>query len=404
MSPRHEARPFHILVLVDRDWTHHDTGGNGANMQAQVSRWVAWGNRVTVVTGSYPGARKVEHLGPLLTVHRAGNRATVFPRAFLTVMRGVGRDADVVLEVINGIAFLTPLWLHKPRVAMVHHVHRDLYTGEFGRAGLLLYLLLEKGPLSMFYRRTRVVTISESARDDLVRDGIPRGHVTVEYLGLDAEKYRRGERAPRPRIVFVGRLKAYKNVETLLGVVEALPGVALDIVGDGDHRPDLEREIRRRGLGDRVVMHGYVSEERKAELYGRAWVNMTASQAEGWSLAVMEAAMCATPTVAMAVGGLRESVVDGETGLLAHDEAGLAEHARRLIEDHGLLERMGDAAERRARRFTWDRPARANLDVLRRQAGFAPSAAVRRPAAPLADGRDGAQPPAEALAVDELNA
>jgi glycosyltransferase involved in cell wall biosynthesis len=114
--------------------------------------------------------------------------------------------------------------------------------------------------------------------------------------------------------------------------------------------------------------------------------------------------MCATPTVAMAVGGLRESVVDGETGLLAHDEAGLAEHARRLIEDHGLLERMGDAAERRARRFTWDRPARANLDVLRRQAGLAPSAAVRRPAAPLADGRDGAQPPAEALAVDELNA
>ena len=71
-------RPLKILVLADRDWTHHDTGGNGANIEAQVSRWVAWGNHVTVVTGSYPGAKKIEHLGPRLTVHRAGNRATVF--------------------------------------------------------------------------------------------------------------------------------------------------------------------------------------------------------------------------------------------------------------------------------------------------------------------------------------
>lgn len=361
---------MHILLLADRDWTHHDAGGNGANLEAQVSRWVKWGHRVTVIAGSYPGAKRVEHYGPRLTVHRAGNRATVFPRAILKVMRGVGRDADVVLEVINGITFLTPLWLRKPRVAMVHHVHRELYIGEFGRAGLLLYWLLEKGPISTLYRRTRVVTISNSARDDLARDGIPRENVSVEYLGLDASKYQRGATTTEPRIVFVGRLKAYKNVEALFDVVEALPGVALDVVGEGDHRSDLEREIRRRGLGGRVVMHGYVDHARKTELLGRAWVNMTASQSEGWSLAVIEAAMCATPTVAMAIGGLTESVVDGETGLLARDKAGLAPLARRLIEDDELRERMADAAERRARTFSWDRPARANLEVMSRQAGL----------------------------------
>ena len=153
---------------------------------------------MTVVAGSYPGAKPVEHFGPRLTVYRGGNRATVFPRAFLTVMRGVAKDADVVLEVINGITFLTPLWLRKPRVAMVHHVHRDLYMGEFGRLGLLLYWLLEKGPISTLYRRTRVVTISNSARDDLTRDGIPRENVSVEYLGIDASKYPAG-RAPKSR-------------------------------------------------------------------------------------------------------------------------------------------------------------------------------------------------------------
>ena len=61
-----------------------------------------------------------------------GDRASVFPRAIAAVLRGLGRDADVVLEVINGITFLTGLWLRKPRVALVNHVHRDLYIGEFG--------------------------------------------------------------------------------------------------------------------------------------------------------------------------------------------------------------------------------------------------------------------------------
>jgi glycosyltransferase involved in cell wall biosynthesis len=200
-------------------------------------------------------------------------------------------------------------------------------------------------------------------------------------------------RSSEPRIIFVGRLKAYKNVEMLFDVVEALPGVHLDVVGEGDHRPDLEREIARRGLGDRVAMHGFVDHERKVELLGRAWVNMTASQSEGWSLTVIESAMCATPTVAMGVGGLNESVVDGETGLLARDAAGLADHARRLIEDRDLHERMSDAAEQRARTFSWDRPARANLEIMRAQAGL-----PRRVPAPLAP----AQPPAPA--VDELKA
>jgi glycosyltransferase involved in cell wall biosynthesis len=369
-----DPRPLHILVLADRDWTHHDTGGNGANLHAQISRWVEWGNHVTVVAGDYPGAQRVERYGPRLIVHRMGTRSTVFPRAILAVMRGIGRDADVVLEVINGITFLTPLWLRKPRVAIVHHVHRELYLEEFPRFGLPLFWLLERLPLRLLYRRTPFLTISNSARDDLAREGIPPENVTVEYLGVDPGRFRPGTRAPEPHLIFVGRLKAYKNVETLFDVLEAVPGAILDVVGEGDHRPDLEAEIERRGLGERVRMHGYVDDETKAELYGRAWVNLTASQSEGWSLTVMEAALCRTPSVALAVGGLAESVVDGETGFLAADLPQMVDRVRRLIDQPELRERLGAAAEQRARGFSWERSARAFLEVLRRVAGRAPSA------------------------------
>jgi glycosyltransferase involved in cell wall biosynthesis len=370
--------PLHILVLADRDWTHPQTGGNGTNIHGHVSRWVEWGNRVTVVAGHYPGAKGVERYGPNLVVHRAGNRATVFPRALWAVLRGIGRDADVVLEVINGITFLTPLWLRRPRVAMVHHVHRDLFVGEFGpMLGRLIYWFAEAVPLRLFYRHTPFTTISDAARNDLVEIGIPREHVRVEYLGIDADKLGLGARAAEPRLLFVGRLKAYKRIELLFDVLEAIPTAVLDIAGHGDHQPALEAEIERRGLDGRVEMHGYVDDEGRAELYGRAWVNLTASASEGWSLTVMEAALCGTPSAALAVGGLPESIVDGVTGVLAKDADELARKTRELVEDPHLRERMGEAAERRARNYTWERVAAANLELLRREAGFEPE--VPRP-------------------------
>jgi hypothetical protein len=103
-------RPLHILILSDRDWTHPQGGGTGTNLFGQVSRWIAWGHRVSVIACSYPGAAPLERLGPL-TLHRVGGRSTVFPRAIVRQWRGLVPDADVVLEVVNGITFLTPLWL-----------------------------------------------------------------------------------------------------------------------------------------------------------------------------------------------------------------------------------------------------------------------------------------------------
>jgi hypothetical protein len=94
------------------------------------------GHRVTVVAGSYPGAERLQHPAPGLELHHVGTRLTVFPRAALLVKRGAIRDVDVALEVINGIAFLTPLWrLGVPRVALVFHVHRDMYVEELGPRG-----------------------------------------------------------------------------------------------------------------------------------------------------------------------------------------------------------------------------------------------------------------------------
>ena len=362
---------MHILLLTDRDWTHPQGGGTGANLFGQVSRWVAWGHRVTVIAGDYPGAKKVEQLAPNLEIHRMGTRLTVFPRAaWATLRRGIGRDADVVLEVVNGIAFFSPLWRWQkaPTVALVHHVHQDHYVTELGLQGRIAALFLERLPLRLLYRQTPVLTISHAALEEIVELGVPRDHVHVAYLGVDDAPYPPGGRSDEPRLLFLGRLKKYKRIEFVLDVLEAIPAATLDIAGDGDHREALVAEIAERGLTDRVTLHGHVSEGDKYRLYGEAWVNLTASSAEGWCLTVMEAAAAGTPSAALRVGGLEESIVDEQTGLLADSPEELAQRVAALAADPQRRDELGAEAQARARGFTWDNTARQNLDVLERAA------------------------------------
>ncbi len=358
-------RPLHILVLSDRDWTHPQGGGTGTNLFGQVSRWIAWGHRVTVVASSYPGAAPVERHGPL-TLMRVGGRSTVFPRVVWRGLRGKLPEADVVVEVINGITFLTPLWLRRPRLALVHHVHRDHYVAEMGSKGRLAAYLLETAPLRYLYRGSRFLTISESSARDIAAHGIPREQIQVSYIGVEAEAFEPDpeRRAEEPTLLYLGRLKRYKRIELLLDALEATPDAVLDVAGEGDHREELEREIEARGLADRVRMHGHVSEERKRELLRRSWVNLTASSAEGWCLTVMEAASSGTPSAALAVGGLPESIADGRTGVLADDPAELTRQVRRLASDREEVERLGRAARERALEFTWDRSAAESLSVI----------------------------------------
>jgi glycosyltransferase involved in cell wall biosynthesis len=354
---------LHVLVLTDRDWTHPQGGGTGTHLYGHVSRWLAQGHRVTVIAGSYPGALATEQIDQL-TIHRMGGRITVFPRAIWAVRRGLVPDADVALEVINGISFLTPLWLRIPRVALIHHIHRPHYADELGLEGRIAAFFLETLALRLLYRRSRFVTVSQSSARAIADHGVSHKRITVSYNGVESAAFGPGERAATPTLVYLGRLKRYKRIEALLDVVEAVPEATLDIVGEGSHRAELEAEIVRRGLLDRVTLHGHVDEPTKVALLQRAWVHITASPREGWGLNVMEAAACGTASIGIAAGGLRESILHGQTGLLAKDLDELIAMTELVIRDEFVREQLGSAALTRARSLTWDNSAATTLGVL----------------------------------------
>ena len=296
-----------------------------------------------------------------------GSRLTVFPRAAWATLRGLGRDADVVLEVVNGIAFFTTLWrwLRKPRVAarlprppgaLRHRAGPRRPRRRAAARARPAALALPAACRSSRSRRARARRSS--------RSGIARERIHVVYLGLDAGELRPRERAPDAAALYLGRLKRYKRIELLLDVAAAVPDATLDIAGDGEHRAALEARDRRARPRDRVVFHGHVDEEEKARLLGEAWVALTASSAEGWCLTVIEAGACAHADRRAARRRPRRGDRRRRRPACSPtrpDE--LAEQVGDLVDDP---ERRARARARRRWRgrdgFTWDDTARATLD------------------------------------------
>ncbi|HVG43841.1 MAG TPA: glycosyltransferase, partial [Longimicrobium sp.] len=216
------------------------------------------------------------------------------------------------------------------------------------------------------YRGLPAQAVSESTRDDLVARGLRRQDVRVIHNGVDVAFFRPDASVPRavePTFLSVGRLKRYKRIDHAIEAVAALKSrgrpVRLLVAGKGDDEPRLRAAAQQRGVADLVTFEGFVTEERKRDLMRTAWATVQPSPKEGWGITNVEAAACATPTVASDSPGLRESVVHDRTGLLyPHgDIPALAAALERLAADPGEVARLGEGAHRFAQSFTWDRAA-----------------------------------------------
>jgi glycosyltransferase involved in cell wall biosynthesis len=135
--------------------------------------------------------------------------------------------------------------------------------------------------------------------------------------------------------------------------------VTLRVAGSGDDRPRLDRIALNLGISDRVHFLGFVDEVRKLELFRTSWLHALTSPNEGWGISIMEASACGTPSIASDAPGLRESVVDGETGLLVPhgDVRALADSIASLLNDERRRESMGRQARSFAEGFSWDESA-----------------------------------------------
>jgi glycosyltransferase involved in cell wall biosynthesis len=162
-----------------------------------------------------------------------------------------------------------------------------------------------------------------------------------------------GEEASPPEVLYAGRLSPEKGIEEL---VAAADGLKLVVAGDGPLRARVPGAL------------GFVPHGELDGLYARAAVVACPSRREGFGVACLEAMAHARPVVATDVGGLRDLVVDGETGVVVppRDPAALRAALDRLLADPALRRRLGSAGRRRAQeRFSWDVVTEATVAAYR---------------------------------------
>ena len=362
-----------IAILAWRDLDDPEAGGSELHASRVAELWGRAGIEVTMRTSYAPGSAQVSWRDGYRVIRKAG-RYLVFPRAAFSEMMGWHGASDALVEIWNGMPFFSPVWAaRRPRAVWLHHVHDSMWAMTLPPRLARLGRAMEFRVAPPLYRSSQIVTLSESSKDDIVRKlHLRPSNITVVPPGIDPSFRPGGTRDAAPLVLAVGRLVPVKRfdvlVDALAEVKASRPDMRAVIVGEGYERDALERRIAELGASGWISLPGHVDDAELLDLYRRAWVVASASRHEGWGMTITEAAACGTPAVATRIPGHSDAILDGTTGLLVDDDAGLAVCIERVLRDDAFRALLAKNALEHASHFTWAATALGTLEVLAAEA------------------------------------
>ncbi|TGA96786.1 glycosyltransferase family 4 protein [Streptomyces sp. MZ04] len=343
--PAPPPQPRRIVFLARRDLGNPAAGGSELLVDRLADGLSKLGHQVTLLCGGPAAFRDYR-------VVSAGGDLGHYLRSRSAFARQVG-DCDLLVEVCNGMPYLAPLWHRGPTLCLVNHVHTDLWGMRFQGAlapAARLGRRLEHWSLSGAQRGNLLVAVSPSTATALRAIGVERERIRIVHNGVE-EPGPLHPRSDEPLFLAMGRLVEYKRIDLLLRLwerVRPVTGGRLVIIGDGPERARLEQLA-----GPGVEFKGHVSEAEKHRLLCEAWLLLHPSAVEGWGLVVTEAATRFTPAVGFDVPGIRDSIEDGVTGLLARGESSFAAAWCSLALSTERRTAFGKAAGERAAGYRW---------------------------------------------------
>ncbi|MEW5795766.1 MAG: glycosyltransferase family 4 protein [Candidatus Zixiibacteriota bacterium] len=356
---------MNLLVLNWNDLGNPYAGGAEVHLEELLRRLTARGHTATLLCSGWAGCRREETIAGVRIV-RCGNRYN-FNWVAPFHLRRLARESrfELLIEDINKIPFYTPLYLRMKRLVVIPHLFATTVFHEINFV-LGTYIFLAERPLVPIYRGCKFNVISESTADDIVARGILREDISVIHCGIDRVMYYRDPAVTKykqPTALYLGRIKKYKSIQHLIlamkKVRRKLPDARLMIVGSGDYMKNLKSLARSLEVDNAVEFTGYVAPEEKVERMRRAHVAVLPSLKEGWGLTNIEANACGTAVVAARTPGLRDSVKDGESGLLYEygNIDDLAGKIMLILQDSELRHRLEQGGLVWADRFNWDSAA-----------------------------------------------
>lgn len=365
-----EAGLRYVHMLAWRDFDDPEAGGSEVHAERIATLWAQAGIEVTTRTSFAAGHPTVTWRNGHRAIRKAG-RYLVFPRAAFSEAVGWHGPCDGLVEIWNGMPFFSPLWAQGPRIVFLHHHHAEMWDMTLPPRLARLGRTIESRIAPPIYRRTEIVTLSESSKRELVEEmGLRAKWITVVPPGIEPRFTPGGTRSPTPLVVAVGRLVPVKRFDRLIHAAARLrerqPELEVVIAGEGYERDALEALRRSLDAEEWLHLPGRVSDEELVDLYRRAWVVASTSVREGWNMSLTEAAACGTPAVATRIAGHSDSVRDGRTGFLVDRDADLVDALDRVLRDPALRSTLSSGALEFASELTWEATALGAIEVLAR--------------------------------------
>jgi glycosyltransferase involved in cell wall biosynthesis len=332
-------------------------------------RLVKKGYEMTLFTSHFLNAPKNERIDGI-NIIRDGGKYTVYSKARNYCKEHV-KIYDLVIDEINVRPFLTPKFLRKegkPILALIHQISPEQFLFELPfPLSYIGYYYLEKKWLS-YYKDISTLTVSDSTKKDLENLGFRKVSLIPEGLSVTPLQ-NVPQKESIPTIAFIGRLKRHKLPDhAILAfslIKKQIKDAQLWVIGDGY----MLNELRKKFNVKDVTFYGRVSSDLKFRLLSRSHIVLMPAIREGWGLVVTESNAMGTPVVAYDVPGLRDSVINGETGILIKENSpkSLAKAGISLLKDQDLLGKYSNNALSFSREFSWDITANAFDRVLRQK-------------------------------------
>ena len=360
-----------ILIFNWRDLKHSWAGGGEIYLFEQAKRWVEMEHEVTVFCGQdiekdLPSLETIDGI----KIYRRGNRYSLYLWAIWYYFRYFRGNADVVVDVVNGIPFFTPLFCRVPKISYVYHLHGNQFFYELPFPLNHFGFIIERFVLPLLYKYLPMIVISETTKKQLIDIGFNKKNISIVYCGINRLNRTKNsiKKFSAPTILYLGRIKKYKRVDLLVKIfpkiIEKMPLARLIIAGWGTEASNVANLVMKSPLRRKIALLGPVSNVEKKSLLSKSWIFVNPSIGEGWSMAVIEANLHGTPTISFDVSGLRESILSGKTGLLAKNEQDLIDNIYMLLNDNILREKLSTNAKKWANTFNWDHSAKESLHII----------------------------------------
>jgi glycosyltransferase involved in cell wall biosynthesis len=319
---------MNFLWLSWKDIEHPQAGGAEIVASELGKRLAKDGHEVIFVAAHFPGAAKKTEINGYKVIRlngKLGGRMRIYWDAWRYVRRYLRDWPDLTIEEINTMPFFSRFYMKKPRLLFFHQLCRQTWFYQLPRPIGLVGFLIE--PLYIrLLNKDPAIAMSKSTKQDLVRCGFKPNDISIISEGIELEPVKNLDDIKKyklPTLLSLGALRSMKRTMDQIKAFEiakqSIPDLQLKIAGDyqGAYGTKVLRYSKSSIYADDIEVLGRVSKTKKIELMQKCHLLMVTSIKEGWGLIVTEANSQGTPAVAYNVDGLRDSIREGETGIIA---------------------------------------------------------------------------------------